>query len=725
MGYTLLDENDQPVKGRYTLLPDDAPAPKKPKPFGQQLNDTISDAPRQLGLTVRYGLEGVGGAFDALIGNPLRTLARPVLGNKATADTGGTLADLAGLPKPQTSTERMVADATRTLAGGAVPLGAAGALAGRTSGVTQSVARALAANPAQQLASAAAAGGAGGYTRETGGGDGAQLLASVVAGVGAPAALAGGQRAAGAVARQAARRAPPTPQQVQQIDITINNALSQSGLNLDDLSPRIAQSIRDDVAKAFRADNQISPEAVARLADYRLTGLTPTAAGLTLDPAIVTQQKNLAKLGINSKDQVAQQLGQTQNRNNRQLIEKLNELGAGTAEDQIGGASRIISALEQRNQAEQGAIGGLYDRARDSAGRSAQLDHVAFTNRAGDLLHEANVESFLTPDIRNKLNGFATGDIPLTVEIAEQLKTGIGRVQRNATDGNVRHALGLVRQALDDTPLISARGAGPAFGGNQVAVPGAMGAPSQNLGQQAIDAFNEARAANRTWMQTVEATPALQAIRDGVEPDKFVQQFVIGNGNGASVMSLAQLKNQIKNIPDAMDAVREQIVAHLKSKALGGAMDEVGNFSQSGYNKALRDIGDRKLNLFFDKSEIAQLRAVGRAASYEQFQPAGSAVNNSNTAAGIGAMVERLAGSGILSKIPFGKQAIGEPLENIMLGLRSGRALDVPTAISVPGRSATSPLLRGAGLGVSPAALMDLETEEEKQRRLLRAAAGR
>jgi hypothetical protein len=724
MGYTLLDEDDKPVKGRYTLVPDDAPPAPKAKPFGQRLNDAIADAPRQLGLTARYGLEGIGGTFDALVGNPLRTLAAPLLGNKPTADTGGALADLAGLPKPKTSQERIVADATRLLAGGAVPLGAAGAVAGRTSGAAQGVARALAANPGQQLASAAAAGGAGGYTRETGGDGASQMLASLAAGVAAPASMAGARGAVGAAVRQAAKRAAPSPQQAAQIDITINSVLKDSGLTLEDLAPKVAQGLRNDVAAAFRTDNQVSPEALKRLADYRLTGLTPTAAGLTLDPAVVTQQKNLAKLGINSKDRVAQQLGQTENQNNRLLVGRLNELGAGTAEDAIGGANRIMSALQGVDDAEQAAIGGLYGRARDSAGRSAQLDPHAFTQRAGDLLNEANVESFLTPDIRNKLNSFASGKIPLNVDIAEQFKTSIGGIQRASSDGNVRKALGLVRQALDDTPLISSPGAAPALGGNQLAVPGGLGAPTQNLGQDAIDAFGQARAANRKWMQTVEQTPALQAIRNGVEPDKFVQDFVVGSGKGASVMSLAQLKNQIKGNADAMDAVREQIVSHLKSKALGGAMDEVGKFSQSGYNKALNAIGDRKLNLFFDKSEIAQLKAVGRVASYEQFQPAGSAVNNSNTAGAIGGMVDRVVNSGLLAKIPFGKQVVGDPLENIMLGVRSSRALDVPAAISIPGGGQPTPagLLGRASLGLSPAALLGAETEEERQRRLLRAA---
>jgi hypothetical protein len=678
MGYTLLDDSGQPAKGTYTLLPDNAPAPQA-KPFGQQLNDAVSDMPRQLGLTARYGLEGVGNALDFLA-TPIRASLNAV-GVNSQPGGGALLADELGLPQPKSARERMVGDVARTMAGIAVPVGAGAAAARNTTGVTQAVARTLAANPTQQLVSAAGAGAAGGYARETGGNDVTQLVASVAGGLAAPAAVGGVQRAAGA----ATRLAMPKPAMPQQVDITINNALQNSGLTLGDLPANIASGIRNDVAAAYRSRGVLSPDAIRRLADYRLTGATPTAAGLTLDPAIVSQQKNLAKLGINSKDPVAQQLGQTQNANNSALISGLNGLGAGAAADPIAGAQTIMGALAGRDAQEQGIINALYGQARDSAGRAAPLDHYAFSQRAGDLLNNANLESFLTPDIRNKLNGFASGQIPLNVDIAEQFKTGIGNIQRNSNDGNVRTALGLVRQALDETPLLGQGAPAAPFGGNQMTAPGGLAgaAPTANLGQDAVDAFGRARAANRAWMQTVESTPALQAVRDGIEPDKFVRQFIVGNGSGASVMSVAQLRNQIGGHPEAMSAVRQQIAGYLKQKALGGAADEVGNFSQSNYNKALAAIGDRKLNLFFQPDEIHQMKAIGRVASYEQFQPTGSAVNNSNTAGTAGAMLlDRIANSALLSKIPVLGSAVQPAAQNIVIGMKAGQAMNVPANLA-------------------------------------------
>lgn len=639
-------------------------AAKPPKPFGQQLNDAIADLPRQAGLAARYGLEGLGTTFDAIVGNPLRTLASPIFGNKPTADVGAALANLVSLPAPRNAQERIVGDAARMLAGGAVPI-VAGARLAQAPGVAGAVGSTLAANPGAQLASAAAAGGAGGYTRETGGNAGAQMVASLGAGLAAPLAIGGVQRAAQVVRNAGSRGAPSA----QQIEITINNALQDSGLTLGQLPQDVARSLRNDVVEAYRVGGNVSPDALRRLADYRVTGLVPTQARLTLDPADVTRQANLAKLGANSRDRAAQQLAQTQRSNNQALIAGLNNLGAATTDDQIAGATRIMDAMSARNDRAKAIIDAAYQGARDTSGRAAALDPSKFTQRANDLLDDALLGGKLPADVRNTMNWIAAGEkpagmhstvpMPFTVDIAEQLKTRIGDLQRATTDLAEKKALGLVRSALDDTPLL----------------------PGQEIGKQSVDAFNKARALNRSWMTIVERTPALQAVRDGIEPDAFVQKFIVGNGSGASTMSVAQLKNSIKGNPDAMGAVKEQIAAYLKSKALNAADDELGNFSQSAYNKALKAIGERKLGYFFSPEEVNQLKAIGRVAGYEQFQPVGAAVNNSNTAGAVGGLLERIGGSSLLSKLPLGRAAIGEPLENIVLGQQAGRALNVPASL--------------------------------------------
>lgn len=142
-------------------------------------------------------------------------------------------------------------------------------------------------------------------------------------------------------------------------------------------------------------------------------------------------------------------------------------------------------------------------------------------------------------------------------------------------------------------------------------------------------------------MQTIEDSPALAAALDDADPDRFVRQFI--TGGGASVRDVNALRRAITNDPEAFNAVRGQIVNHLKSKALGATDDPAAaTFRQASYNQALNAIGDRKLAAFFSPEEIAQLRQIGRVATYLQAQPKGSAVNNSNTASAAVGLLDRI-----------------------------------------------------------------------------------
>jgi hypothetical protein len=405
----------------------------------------------------------------------------------------------------------------------------------------------------------------------------------------------------------------------------------------------------------------LSGDALERLIAYKTVGATPLRGNLTLNPVQLTQEKNLAKLGANTNDTTLNSLAMRENGNNQVLINNLKNLGAGGQDDAYSAGQKIIGLLGNKDAQAKAGIGALYDNAKATGGRSALLDHVEFTNAANNALDQGLLGGALPSDVRNMLNGVAKGQIPLTVDVAEQMKTAIGNLQRNSADGSTRMALGTVRQALDNTPLINGQG------------------------KQAIDAFAQARKANYAYMKAVEATPALQAVRDGIEPDKFVNKFILGNGNEASTQSIENLAKLVNDNSGVKDIVKGQIADYLKSKALNGAADEVGKFSQSGYNKALNQIGDRKLEMFFNKDEINQFKAIGKVASYEQVQPIGSAVNNSNTAgATLGSMLDKLSKVPLLGKLPLGEQIVSKPLQNIAAGLNAKQAMNLPSALTLP-----------------------------------------
>lgn len=652
----LIAVDDASSGARLVLVEDD----EKKKPFGQSVNESIYSIPRQFGLTARYGLEGLG-TIPQLVGDALEGAG--VKG--AGGNFGTTVSNYIGLPKPESQTERVIGDASRMLASGGGFVGAGQAVS-KAPGMLGEVAKAFAANPVQQLESAAGAGLLGGYIKETGGNDLSQFLGAVAGGVAAPVGLTAISKVPG-VAMNAAKGfveavAPGvvSKQSAPEVTVIINSALRDSGITFDQIPAGIQAGIRNDVAEAMKQGADLDPAALRRLIDYRMTGTTPRAANLTLDPVALTQQKNLAKIGANSKDPNAQLLARAEYENNAALISGLNDLGASIPRDPYAVGEKVIDTLGRQNNFAKWGIDNLYRSARNTDGRSAMLEPSAFTNKANDLLDAALLGGKLPSDVRGVLNKVAKGEMPLTVDVAEQVKTKIGDLQRASSDNAERLALGYVRQALDDTPLAGSQG------------------------QQAIDAFNRARGANKYWMGQVDDIPALKAVRDGIEPDKFVEQYIIGSGNGASVMSVAKLKNLVKDDPETMQGIRSMIAGQLKAKALNGATDEIGNFSSSAFNKELERIGDRKLKLFFNSDELAQLKAIGRVASYEQVQPRGSAVNNSNTAsAALTAILERVANSPLLSKIPLGN-VIADPAMNAAVGFKASQALNIPGSLVLP-----------------------------------------
>lgn len=636
------------------------------KPAAVQAGESLRDIPRQVGLTARYGLEGLGSVLDVgaepirnLIVNPaMRAVgARPA--ESSVSQLASKLSDSIGLPSPQGANERVIGDATRMLAGSAgMAAGAGRAAATAAPGVTRNVLQMLGANPGAQAAGAVGAGLAGGATREAGGGPleqfGASLLGGVAGGVGVSALGSAAQGAANKV-RQAVT---PAAVELQRADQQISLTLSRAGIDWSQVPERIKQGMRQEVADALNTGQPLNADAMRRLLVFRRAEVTPTVGQLTQDPGLITREQNLAKTGANSTSPALQRLPRLQNENVASLLRQLDDarpLPQDGAAMRAGSAA--VNSLDSTVAREQANIDRLYSAARDTSGRSLPLEGGTFTRRASELLDQAMAGGALPKDVQNRLNAIAAGEYPLTVESAEDLKRVIGRLQRSSSDGTARHALGLVRQALDDTPLQNTAAAG----------------------EQSIAAFNEARSANRAWMQRIEGNPALRAVVDGVEPDKFVERFVVGGQ--ATAADVRALQSELD--PRAISELRGYLIRHLKDKATGGAEDVV-TFGGKSYRDALKAI-ENKLPVFFSEEEIQKLRDLGNAAKYMQAQPAGSAVNNSNSGALlIGRGLDMLEAAA--QKIPVGKDAI----TGVIQGMQQRQVMAPKNALVLP-----APVVKG------------------------------
>jgi hypothetical protein len=636
------------------------PAQEVAATAGKSINQTLNSIPRQLGLTARYALEGPAQAAQ-IVTEPIRQLITDPLsrlfggaGGQPLGQAVSSLADKIGLPKPEGANERVIGDATKLMAGTGGMAGVAN-LASALPAMTGKVFSGLAANPAQQIGSAAGAGLLGGASREGGGGAmeqaGAGLLGSVVGGL-APGAISG--------AVNAGKRLMTPAMTPQQMDIKLTSILGSAGTDYSKLPQQVRGQLRTELARSLQSGKELDPIAVARLADFKTVGATPTRGMVSQNPVQITREMNLAKTAANSADEQLHGLPLIQNQNNATLIRNLNDAGA-TAGDPFKAGMGVIDGIAGKDAALERGVSALYQQARDTSGRSANLDGAAFTRQANQALDEALLGGALPSDVANHMNRIAKGEVPFNVDYAEQLKTRIAALQRGTSDGSARMALSKVRQALDDTPLLNANPVNP---GGLPAVPGTVPPSPSILGQDSINAFNEARNAARQRFGWQESAKPIEAALGGAEPDKFIQKFVIGG-------TVADAKSIADTAPAA--GVKEAILAHLKDKSLNGAADEVGKFSQSAYNRALNQIGDRKLELFFNPEELAHLKAVGRVSSYMQNQPVGSAVNNSNSGAMLlGRGMDML--NGVAGKLPFGRAAVIDPLRSINISLQQRQA---------------------------------------------------
>lgn len=665
------------LQGNGMAVPSEWLAEAPAKPASVQAGETIGSIPRQLGLTARYGLEGIANTAQ-MATEPIRYVTDRVTGSTGKTQSLGVmatrLADWLGLPSPQTADERVIGDAARLVAGAGGMAGGAKLASNALTGAAQNVASTLAQGPGQQAISAASAGLAGGAVREAGGGDGLQFAASLGAGAVSP--MIANKLASMASTGGNAIKAAFTPQAVidQQVDQQISLALKKAGIDWAGVSERIKQGMRADVADALSTGGKLDPEATARLLQFKMVpGTQPTSGMISQDPVQITREKNLAKVGANSLDMGLQKLPNLESGNTTALLRNLDEAGAAGAPDAFEAGRKGVNALQALVDRKQSGINAMYANARDAGGRQVVLDGPAATRSINDQLVKDNVGK-LPPEVDQIINDITTGKTPLTVDYQQQLVKNLYRKIKGTQDGDLKHGLGIVRKFLDSAePIPNAPNPGnlPA---NASIGPGAQ------AGQEAIDAFKAARGAHKAFMDQVDSTPALKAVVDGIEPDQFVSRFI--TGKGATVADVRAMADAASSSPEALQAIKQHLVAHLKSAATGQA-DDINKFRADSFNNALNNIGERKLAVFFSPEEIGKLRAIGKVSNYASAQPAGTAVNNSNSGTFIAAKAMEWLDA-IASKAPLG---IDTMAQGVIRGVQQRQVMNTGNALKALGSS--------------------------------------
>lgn len=630
------------------------------KPASVQAGGALNSMGRVAGLTARYGLEGLANTAQ-IATEPIRYLTDRLTGNtgktKPLGAMASSFADTLGLPSPQGADERVVADASRLAAGSIGSLGVAN-VAQKLPGAAGQLFASLSANPVQQVASAAGAGLAGGSSREAGGSATGQALSSLAGGV------AGGLAPVGINALYSAGKTLLTPKiSTQQLDIKISEILGQSGVDYSQVPEKVRQSLRAEMGSALQTNKEFSPAAVSRLLDFKLTGTTPTRGMLSQDPVQITREMNLAKMAANSGDESLYGLPLLQNQNNAKLVSNLNDLGANRG-NVLQAGERVNSSILGTQAGLRGAEQSAWDAAKSSPGYRQPVSSKVLSDINGALGDEG-LMPFMNPTISRYMEAFQTGQ-PFTPQAYRNLQSMLSR--ESSKGGNEAAAAGLASRILRDAELTPAGFQNP---GNLPATPGMAAAMrgADAASTEAIDAVNAARRATRTAYAYEDSSPLVRSVLSqgaSGDPQRIAQRFVIGG----TANEAADLVGQVG--PQNIGVIKDAVLNHLKTKAVNGATDETAKFSQSAFNKALNDIGERKLALLFSPEELTALRANARVASLMQVQPVGSAVNNSNSGA-------LLLGRGmdLLNKLPIAGPMVGPALKNIQVSYGNRQAQQV------------------------------------------------
>jgi hypothetical protein len=346
------------------------------------------------------------------------------------------------------------------------------------------------------------------------------------------------------------------------------------------------------------------------------------------------------------------ELAQRFNEQNGLLIENINEIRSLAAPDAYGtkiieNSQGIIDAYKTIDGARNEKISTAYKALKDANGGAWPVDALAIVRNADAMLAKELKTNFVPPGIAADLKAFREG-APMTFEQFEALRTNLAAEARKAKrsgDGNAAMASSIVREALEQLPLT-----GPA---------------ATKLKPLA----DSARSLAKERFDMLKKDPAYKAaVDDAVSADKYLQKFVVNGVN----KNIATMVNHLGKDSVAHQHMAAGTANWLKDKA--GIVDETGNFTQAGYNKALKQLDDVKnMEQIFTPDAASQLKTLGNVARYTQAQPRGAFVNNSNTL--VGALAEK-AKKGISVGVEGGLNVVvpGLQLGTTVMEMRARRA---------------------------------------------------
>lgn len=379
------------------------------------------------------------------------------------------------------------------------------------------------------------------------------------------------------------------------------------------------RSLIEEAQAMIKRTGTLNGEQLARKANLIANNVQPTRSMVTRSPTDWTRERNLQKLAQSPDEQIAatgEELTSLYQRNNQALTSRLESfsdgLPKGSAEQHGQAVMRKLSDLADASQRE---VSKVYADVRDQVGEELASDarRVIETLSSPDVADNAYAESTIK-SITARLKRYGMIDDKgaptsqsMTVSQAEEFRKFLGSLKDGADPREARIVQQFIRATDED--VLSGYGS-QAFGGARAAARDRFAMLDNPSTQRALNAWGE--------------------LQQGKTAQGFIRSQIV-NGSEQDVRSLIATLSKLPQDQsvEALGALKAGLLDHLQSKSINSSS---GQFSGTGLNKALTEIGEDKLRAVLGVDQLKQLKSLARAGLDATYQPSFSAVNNSNTA---------------------------------------------------------------------------------------------
>lgn len=452
------------------------------------------------------------------------------------------------------------------------------------------------------------------------------------------------------------------------------DALRRAGVSLQDLQ----QSALDDL---MRLPAGSSPEQAARVAQFAQEGIPYTKGDITQS---LPQQAMEARLAESASDPLAQPVRSMRLEQSEKFRGALDEMVGKLGVPERTGES-IKDALSGRKSLMSAEKRALYksatEQAREIGGVPVVPDNIRAAVPTADLEDLAitapgaigSLDKLLVKyGLKDAPEGADVAITPLAIDNAERFRKSLNAIERGDTTGAAKVATMPIKEALDAELDLMVDAAGSS-------IPIGL-----------LESLQKARGVTREikteFSPQSMAGRLIDVKRDGVTP--VVEASTVSRRLLGPAGTVEDMKRTMQSLAKSGDKGKQAIgdlqataIMDIMEAAFGATsrkIDGVPTLGPAAFQKALKKIGDPKLNILFsnNKDALSRLKNLGKIAGNIQAQagaiPKGSAsvILDSLNKMGIMGISSKIPGAGLLldvvdtaAKNAGTKQAVKQALD--------------------------------------------------------------